>query len=308
MLTTLIAQTYIELQMKLVQRDVICDRLEQRNKLFDLSGSRSENGLDAMTPVLSKEQNIYDVQQSLITIDKQIALDRHMLSILVGSGPDENIAAEPMNAVFERPFSIPSNLSSDLLARRPDLTAQIWRVEGAAKEIGAAKADFYPRVNLMAFAELESLSFNKLLTISSKQGGLVPAVHLPIFTGGKLTANLKSKVSAFNEETYRYNEMLLNAAKEVADQITIVTATFDALNRQINSLETAEEQFDLQLKRYQMGIDNFLDVLDEEENVLTQRYLLFGLERDYLLASLTLIKALGGGYQTDSLPTKRGLE
>ena len=70
----------------------------------------------------------------------------------------------------------------------------------------------------MAFAQLESLTFNKLLKIGSRQGGLVPAVHLPIFTGGKLTANLKGKVAAFNEETYRYNQLLLSAAKEVADE------------------------------------------------------------------------------------------
>lgn len=305
-LTTLIAQTYIELQTKLAQREVLKDRVDQRNMLFELAVSRSEYGLDAATPVLEREQNVYDVEQSLILLDKGIALDRHMLSVLIGVGPDNAIAPQPMRAMFERPFPIPSDLSSDLLARRPDLTAQIWRVEAAARDIGAAKADFYPRVNLMAFAELESLSFNQLFKIGSKQGGLVPAVHLPIFTGGRLTANLKGKVSAFNEETYRYNELLLNAAREVADQIVSVSATFDALSEQINSLETAEEQFDLQFQRYHHGIDNFLNVLDREENLLTQRYLLFGYERDYLLASLTLIKALGGGYHSHQLPMKGG--
>ncbi len=304
MLTTLIVQTYIELQTKLAQREVINDRLVQRNQLFELNGSRSEHGLDPAIPVLQREQNIYAVEQSLTFIDKAIALDQHLLNILIGTSPDNPVAPKPMTAIFERPFSIPSDLSSDLLARRPDLTAQIWRVEAAAKEIGAAKADFYPRVNLLAFAGLESLSFNKLFLISSKQGGLNPALHLPIFTGGRLTANLKSKVAAFNEATYLYNEMLLNAAKEVADQIVTVTTAFDAFSQQINSLETAEDQFALQFQRYRNGIDNFLSVLESEENVLTQRYLLLGYERDFLLASLALIKALGGGYHAHRLPRR----
>jgi NodT family efflux transporter outer membrane factor (OMF) lipoprotein len=304
MLTTMIAQTYIELQTKLAQREVIKERLEQRTLLFALVGSRNKYGIDPTSPVLQKEQNIYEVQQSLISIDKEIALDRHMLSVLVGYGPDDPLAPQPLKAIFEHPFSLPSNLSSDLLARRPDLSAQIWRVEAAARDIGAAKADFYPRVNLMAFAEIESLQFNKLFKISSRQGGLVPAVHLPIFTGGRLTANLKSKVALFNEETYRYNEMILNAAREVADQITDVIATFDSLNQQIEALEAAEEQYELQFQRYYYGVDPFLNVLDNEENVLTQHYLLLGLERDYLLASLKLIKALGGGYHSHQLPTK----
>lgn len=308
-LTTLIAQTYIELQTKLALSEVLKDRRDLRNSLFELTVSRSEEGLDPAIPILEKEQSLYDVQQAIIQLDKGIALDRHMLSVLVGVGPDTPIAPQTMSAIFERPVAIPSDLSSDLLARRPDLTAQIWRVEAAAKEIGAAKADFYPRVNLMAFAQLESLSFNKLLNIGSKQGGIVPAVHLPIFTGGKLTANLKEKVAAFNEETYRYNELLLNAAGEVADQIAILSATFDTLSFQINSLEVAEDELQLHYARYKNGINDFLTVLENQENLLTQRYQLFGYERDYLLAVLKMIKALGGGYYAhEQLPFERMLK
>ena len=304
-LTTLITQTYIELQLKLVQREVLFDQLEERNQLFDLAVARNHYGIDAATPVLQREQKIYEIEQSIFQFDQAIALDRHMLSILVGVSPDQDLAQKPMRAIFEKPFPIPSNLSSDLLARRPDLTAQLWRVESAAREIGAAKADFYPSVNLMAFAGLESLSFNKLFLISSKQGSLVPAIHLPIFTGGKLTANLKSKVAAFNEETYRYNELLLNAAREVADQIVTLTASFDILNRQVNNLDAAEEQVELQFSRYQKGIRDFLTVLEQEDEMQMQRLQLFGRERDYLLAVLMLVKALGGGY-CNSPPHPRG--
>jgi NodT family efflux transporter outer membrane factor (OMF) lipoprotein len=295
-LTTLIAQTYIELQTKISQKEVLEERLNQRDQLFELSFFREYYGVDAANPVLEREQSFYAVSQAMIDLEKGIALDRHLLSVLVGVSPDAKMAPKPMTVIFEKPLSLPADLSSDLLARRPDLTAQLWRVEAAAKEIGAAKADFYPRVNLMAFAGLESLAFNKLFHISSRQGGLVPAVHLPIFTGGKLTANLKSKVATFNQETYRFNDMLLHAAQEVADQITTLSATFDTLTEQISILESAEDQWNLQYARYQHGVDNFIAVLEKEDNVLSQRYQFLGLERDYLLAVLKMIKALGGGY------------
>src|SRR5581483_2929809 len=225
--------------------------------------------------------------------------------ILVGASPDEDVAPEAMRALFQRPVKIPSDLSCDLLARRPDLTAQIWRIEAAAKEIGAAKADFYPRVNLMAFAQLESLSFNKLFNISSRQGGLVPAVHLPIFTGGKLTANLKQKVAEFNRETHRYNELLLNAAKEVADQISILSFTFDTLGIQMSTLEVAKDQFALQNSRYEQGVSNALSVMEKENEVLSERYALLAFERNYLLAVLKMVKALGGGYHAHQIPGDR---
>lgn len=295
-LTSLIAQTYIELQTHLALKEIEEERLNQRNQLFELGHFREFYGLDSATPVLQREQNFYAAQKLVLELDKQIALDRHMLSVLVGAGPDTVVAPEPMKAIFERPVTLPSDLSSDLLARRPDLMAQIWRIESAAKEIGAAKADFYPRVNLMAFAGLESLSFNKLLKIGSKQGALVPSLHLPIFTGGKLKANLRSKVAAFNEETFRYNDLLLHAAKEVADQITILSTTFDTVTEQISMLESAEDQWELQYARYKNGVDSFIAVLEMEDNLLSQRYMMYALERDYLLAVLKMIKALGGGY------------
>ena len=300
MLTTLIVQTYIELQTKFLKREILQKRCKDHEHLFELSTSRNVFGIDPAIPTLEREKNIYEIEESLLNIDKEIILDRHMLNALIGVGPDQMLVSKPMQVIFERPFSIPADLSSDLLARRPDLMAQIWHVEAAAAEIGAAKADFYPSVNLMAFAGLESLSFNQLLSWSSREGGLIPALHLPIFTGGKLKANLKNKVAAFNEETYRYNELLLNAAREVADQITILIATFDILSRQINILETVQEQVQLQYSRYKQGINNFLTVLDKEDDLYFQSLKLFSDERDYLLAVLKLVKALGGGYHSYS--------
>ncbi len=306
-LTTLIVQTYIELQMKLIQKEILQDKLEEREQLFELSVARNESGIDATIPPLQREQGIYETEQALLDLEKEIAIDRHALSSLCGFGPDVNLAPKPMRAIFERPFPLPTHLSSDLLARRPDLTAQLWHIEAAAAAIDAAKAEFYPSVNLMAFAGLESLSFNKLFSWDSRQGNLTPAIHLPIFTGGRLTANLKSKVDLFNQEIYAYNELLLNAAQDVADQISTLIAAFDRLSCQINTMEVVEEDFELHFSRYYNGIDNFLSVLESEDQLQDQRLQLFSMERDYLLAVLKLIKALGGGYRLN-LPANKALE
>ena len=91
--------------------------------------------------------------------------------------------------------------------------------------------------------------------------------------------------------------MVLFAAQEVADQIVTLSATYDGLSRQISALESAIDQVELQNRRYENAVDNFLTVLEIQENMLTQRYRLFSYERDYLLAVVKLIKALGGGYQ-----------
>ncbi len=299
MITTLIAQTYIELQMKLFQQETLEERLDARKALLELSLARNSGGIESVSPLLDRESGVYALEQLLLQMDKEIALDRHMLNLLVGKGPDEDLVKEPLGVLFNHPLALPEHLSCDLLARRPDLTAQLWRTEAAAKQIGAAKADFYPRVNLMAFGQLEALAFSKFLNFSNKQGGLDPAIHLPIFTGGRLRANLKSKVAKFNEETYLYNELILNAAKEVADQVVILTATFDTAAYQAASLEIAEEQLSLQSSRYTQGLYNLSSVLEKQEIALHQQFLLYGYERDYLLSIIKMVKALGGGYLSE---------
>lgn len=304
-LTTHVVQTYIELQMKIAQVQLIKQRLEKRRALYTLATLRSEKGLDPQIPVLEREQSIYQIEQSLIKMEKEVILDRHMLNLLAGCGPGERLISEEMTALFSTPFPLPTELSTNLLARRPDLTAQIWRVEAAAKAIGAAKADFYPRVNLLAFAGFEGLAFNQLFQFSSKQGGLEPALYLPIFTGGKLTATLKGKVAAFNEATHRYNELLLHAAKEVADGIATLQASHEITQTQSKSVDSAASQLALQNSRYKNAVNNFIAVIEKEERLLQERYLLVGFERDYLLSTVKLIKALGGGY-TAPLPSPRG--
>lgn len=298
--TVMIATNYFAVQAKLAQKEILQEQLTERKRLFTLTDLQNDIGLINALPTFSSDKEMHQVQQTIVFLEEGIALDKHMLKYLVGLGPDETLLDTIPSAKFDRAFPLPDDISSDLLARRPDLMAQIFRVESAAKEIGAAKADFYPNVNLSAFAGLESLSFGNLFR-DSKTGGLSPAIHLPIFTGGRLKANLRSKVAAFNQAVYAYNDLVLSAAKEVADRIVTVRAVIDGWAQQNAAYRDTTAQYELQFLRYDTGLDNYLSVLNSEENVLQQRFLLVGLYMDHLNSILNLIKSLGGGY-TARLP------
>lgn len=296
LITTLVCQTYVELQMKRLQKDLVLGKIAVANKRLELSAKKFDAGLDAIFSPLDKEAHVYSLEQTLFSLEKQIALDEHMLAFLVGKNAGEVVIESPMQVELNQLIALPKDLSSDLLARRPDLSAQIWRVEAAAEQIGAAKADFYPRVNLMALAGLEGLNFNQLFHLSSKQGAVDPAIHLPIFTGGALTANLKKQVALFNEETYKYNEMVLQAVQEVADDVSTLIATFETLNYQKANVEILQLEWELQKKRQSSGLDSLLTVLEREEELLSEESLFVEAQRNYLLGVIKLIKALGGGY------------
>lgn len=297
----MVAQVYFSLQAKLSQKEILQEKLNEKKQRLALTSARNTAGLDDEISLFGAKDQLHHVKQAIIFLEEGIALDKHMLKYLVGIGPDDLLLDTLPQARFDRPFPLPQNISSDLLARRPDLMAQVWRVEAAAQEIGAAKADFYPNVNLSAFAGLESLAFSNLFR-DSKTGALNPAIHLPIFTGGRLQANLHSKVAAFNEAVYTYNDMVLMAAKEVADQIVSVQAVIEGYQQKFTSVQDVSSQYDLQFARYMGGIDNLFTVLNKQETVLEQRLLLIGMYLDHLSSILNLIKKLGGGFRTSSDP------
>ncbi len=306
-LTTYLAQTYFQLQANLAAQVILKERLEQRSNLYTLNLSRLIWGIEPNFPVLESEKNVYLVEQMILAMDREIAFNQNQIKMLIGQGPDTPDVLLPLPTSFKKPFALPIDLSIDLLARRPDLQAQIWRVESAAKEIGIAKADFYPNVNLSAFAGFESLAFKDFFNWSSHMGGLEPAIHLPIFTGGKLRANLRSKIASYNEAVFGYNDLLLHAAKDVADQLVLLRTKHLELDIQICTLDIATDQYRLKQLRFEKGVSNYLNVLDTEEEVLSQRLCTVNLRRDYLLAALKVIKAFGGGYEASAQKEMAGL-
>lgn len=297
LLAVAIAQIYFDIQALIEQKDILKERVEIAKEFVLLQLQREEIGIDLISNVWDAEQNLKLLQEEWTIVDKDLSISLHALNALVGVGPDEDLLEVKPSANFQTLFSLPCNLSIDLLARRPDIVASGWRVEAAAKQIGAAKADFYPRVNLLAFAGLESLQFSKLFTLSSKTGGLEPAIYLPIFTAGRLKANLRETTAAFNQAVYDYNHLLLHAAAEVADQIILLKAIKENLCAQKKVVKLANKRYQLYQQRSKIGLDNALTVLQQEDKLLIQAYQLVNLQQNHLLSVVNLLKALGGGYR-----------
>ena len=297
LLAVAIAQMYFDIQALIEKQDVLKQRVAIAQEFALLQIQREAIGIDLIANVWDAEQSLKLLQEDLINIDKELLISSHALHALIGASPDEDLIEVRPSADFQTMFSLPCNLAIDLLARRPDVVASGWRVEAAAKQIGAAKADFYPRVNLMAFVGLESLHFNNLFQWSSRMGGLEPAIYLPFFTAGRLKANLREKVAAFNEAVYDYNNLLLHAAREVADQVVSLQATRETLNKQKKVIGLADKHYQLLQWRSKIGLDNELIVLQQEDKLLVQAYQLITLQQNHLLSVVNLVKALGGGYR-----------
>lgn len=296
-LSVSVAEVYFDIQMDMARLKILGDTLKDRREFYDLRQARVVNGLDNNIIRNIAEQDVFSLQKMIVRTEERLQTNHHLLHMLLGEGPDVKEEIHYKQTQLKN-FQLPKEISLNLVARRPDLMAQIWRVEAAAKLIGAAKADFYPNVNLYAFGGFDSLQFHNLFTWANKVGTLLPAINLPIFTGGKLTANLREKAAAFEEAVYHYNELVLRAVREVADELTIMQKVGTELHLQKKLVKSKAQDLALMNARFSQGVSNFLDVLHSEEEVLSQQLIAIDIEYVQLTSALRLIKALGGGYET----------
>jgi NodT family efflux transporter outer membrane factor (OMF) lipoprotein len=295
-LTVALARAYFQLDLQFALLDVAQASLEQQNTILTLTRQRASSGLENAARVSQSEASAALTQAGVQYTQSQIKMLRAQLGDLVGAGPDRGATLDRPHLQGPQQLALPSALPAELLGRRPDVTAQRWRVEGAARGIAAAEADFYPNVNLAAFAGFQSIGLSKLLDAASAVAGAGPALSLPIFNRRQLRGALASRQAQYDQSVAQYNQTLIDAVNEVADVVT----NWEALMKESDAARVAEEAaqraYGTTRERYRAGLDNYLSVLSaQNELFLTQTV------RAQLLArglSLTadLVEALGGGY------------
>jgi NodT family efflux transporter outer membrane factor (OMF) lipoprotein len=191
-------------------------------------------------------------------------------------------------------------LPSELIARRPDLVAQRWRVEAAAQDIKFAQTQFLPSFNLGALVGLQSLGFDRLLNGTSRMTGASSALSLPIFDGGRLRSNLAARNAEYDAAVEQYNLTLLEAVRDVASQLTSIAALDERAALQAEALAVAQQANDLAIQRYRAGVGNYLQVLATEVQVLAQSRASIDLDTRAFDLDIGLVRALGGGYSLDA--------
>ena len=170
------------------------------------------------------------------------------------------------------------------------------QVEAAAHDIKAAEADFYPNVNLTAFAGFQAFGLSQVFESSDRILGAGPALSLPVFNRGALRGQLYGRQAQFDSFVGQYNQTLLDAVKDVADVVANWQGLeHETLQQQI-ALEAAQRSYDLTSERYRAGLDNYLSVLSSENQVLLAQTLRAELQARRLTYSVDLVRALGGGY------------
>jgi NodT family efflux transporter outer membrane factor (OMF) lipoprotein len=294
-LETAIVRSYIQLSLQFEIQDIVRQTLAQREHLLDISQRRQKAGLATELDVTSIEQTLPVAQRDLEKASEAINLLRNQLAALTGKGPADGEKIAQPALKLDQSIALPSALPAELIGRRPDIAAQRWRVEAAAKRINVAKADFYPNINILAFIGFQSFGFAKFLDTNSQITGLAPAISLPIFAGQRLRGQLGSQTSLYDVAVEQYNATVVQALNEVGDTVVKVRSLQqqDAFTQQ--SLQLAKKTLVLAEKSYRAGMTDSLNTITAQVSLLNEEQQTAQIEASQLDIYATLMAALGGG-------------
>ncbi|NKI69093.1 efflux transporter outer membrane subunit [Collimonas pratensis] len=299
-LTAAISKAWLQLGRQYAQLDLTNQQLVLRDKLDKLTQQRFAAGLDTQSDNQQSRQQIAGLRAERSQWQEAIALTRNQIAALMGQGPDRGLKIAQPVLPADSAIALPDQLPLGLMGRRPDVLAARWQVEAAQSDIKVAKTEFYPDINLSAMIGFSSLSFSQFLNHSSKVVGAGPAIHLPIFEGGALRAQLKGRVAAYDGAVATYNQALNDAFHEVADSVQSLRAAEEQSKNQQTAVDAAERGMKLAEQRQQVGTANMLQVVSSQISWLAQRKLELDTRARRADLRVNLIKSLGGGFEADA--------
>ena len=296
LLAVAMARSYVELDRLYAQHDLVEKLLTERRAALALSTARGKAGLDETSVAARSSALLASVEGELPAIDQQTDIARHQLAALLGAGPDRGLAIKRPQLADAGTLTLPSVLPVDLLGQRPDVVAQRLRIEAADKLGEAARADAYPNVNLLAFVGAQALGLNKLLESASSISGYGAAVHVPIYGGGRVRAEVRERYADYDAAVAQYNNTLTEALKEIANAVS----TWRGIEARDQSQRSATEQIgiarDNARRRYDAGLTNKLPLIDREFDLLTEQRHAADLRAQRFTAAIELNRAVGGGF------------
>ncbi len=298
-----IAQAYSALARQYALLDVAKLESQQRQDIGSISRTRFDAGLDTQVETRTSEADLATTRTQISQLEGAIVVTRYQLAALLGKGPDRGLQiARPTLTTIAAPdaYALPADLPANLVSRRPDIVAARWRVEAALSGVKVAKANFYPNVNLSAAFGFDAFGFKNFLKFGSRQFQAGPAIDLPIFDAGALRAQLKDRYATFDNAVASYDGTLVQSLNDVATQVAQIRSTERQQGDAQAAYSAAEKAYSLAVIRYKGGLSTQLQVLNADQSLLQQRQTVVTLDAQRRDQQISLIKALGGGFDADT--------
>ena len=300
-ITTLVAdvgQTYLALRALDLELEIAKRTRDVANDNLRLVEARRTSGVASGLDVRQAEQLLYTATGQIASIERESALAENALSLLLGHTPEDIPRGRALES-FQVP-TVPAGLPSALLERRPDIREAEQQLIAANAQIGAAKADYFPRISLTGFFGAQSRQLSDLLSGPAVLASAGLGAAVPLFNAGRTRNNVKLAEAIHGEALVNYQRVIYSAFRDVSDGLASYTKTTEQRTQQERLVEALTASSQLATQRYQGGLDSYLPVLDAQRNLFQGELDLARLRQQELSSLVQLYRALGGGWTKQS--------
>jgi NodT family efflux transporter outer membrane factor (OMF) lipoprotein len=284
----------LDYELEIAQRT-----LAVRTNSLQLTEAREKGGVSAMQDVAQAKILVYGAEASIVAIQRAREQQENALCTLLGRNPGPIQRGEGFARKQAR-ADVPAGLPSSLLERRPDIQYAEQLLVAANADIGVAKAAFYPQLALTGFYGYQTVALSDLFNSASRAWQFGPALTMPLFTGGRLKANLKVTQAQYEQSLATYQKTVQNAFREVSDGLIAYQRDKEFIARQELLTQANREATDLANIRYNGGVTSYLEVLYNEQQLFAAELNLAQARLNELLSVVQLYRALGGGWQLEA--------
>ena len=297
-----VAQNYFALRSLDAEIATVTGTVDLRKQQVQFVRSRLEGGIGSDLEVAQAETELATTEAELASLAQQRDQLENALAILAGENPaNYKLAARSAPDWCPVPPEIPAGLPADLLERRPDVAAAERQLASANAKIGVAKAAFFPILTLTGSGGYLSGDIDTLFNWNSRTWSIGPSLSLPIFAGGRNRANFHRAQAAFDEAVALYRQQVLVAFGDVENSLSGIRHLADQAAAQKRAVINARRAADLAADRYRSGVVSYIEVVDANRDALATERANAQLAGQRLIASVQLIKALGGGWRTEEI-------
>jgi multidrug efflux system outer membrane protein len=296
-----VARFYYALRSLDAQIQILAENIISYREQVRLLSAQYKSGLVSEIVVNQAQAQLQATLAQERDMERARADQEHALAILCGRpAPLFAIAANPLHKAT--PPAVPPGLPAQVLAQRPDVAEAEQNLVATNAQIGVAIANFFPQFTLTGTAGFESNDISSLFDWQSRVFGIAPSISLPIFQGGRLRANLDATKARYQQTLAAYMNTILIAYGDVEDALTDLHALSDEVVTLRDAVSASQNYLRLANSQFKYGLVDYLIVIDAERTLLANQLALAQAINLQMSASVHLIKALGGGWDSSSPP------
>ena len=300
LLETDLAIDYFEARSVDAQKKLLDDTVVAYQKALDLTQNRYNGGVASRVEVEQAQTQLQQTQAQDIDLGVARAQYEHAVAVLIGRLPEGyHLPNEPLR---QTPPAVPLGVPSQLLERRPDIAGAERRLAFANEQIGIARAAYFPDLVISGTGGLQAGSIVDWFTWPSRYWAAGPQIAETLYDAGRRRASLQNAEAGYDANVANYRQTSLTAFQEVEDNLAALRVLEEEAAKQHEATTSAENSLQLSLNRYKGGLVTYLEVITAQGIALSNERTDVDLMRRRMDASVQLIRALGGGWNTSKLP------